>query len=164
MVGDRCAGLVSTVDSMPPKAGCRRCMVHFLRDVLSKTPPSHREWASAALRAVFAHGVPGIRVGQGRDRRRGDGGQEADGRRQPPAGGDRRDHDLPAARVPGRAPQAHPHERHDRTAQPRDRAAHARRGKLPGRERRAHARPRAHQVRRRERMVQPALPRHVPAR
>ena len=60
------------------------------------------------------HGVPGIRVGQGRDRRRGDGGQEADGRRQPPAGGDRRDHDLPAARVPGRAPQAHPHERHDR--------------------------------------------------
>ena len=64
----------------------------------------------------------------------------------------------------GRAPQAHPHERHDRTAQPRDRAAHARRGKLPGRERRAHARPRAHQVRRRERMVQPALPRHVPAR
>ena len=38
------------------------------------------------------HGVPGIRVGQGRDRRRGDGGQEADGRRQPPAGGDRRDH------------------------------------------------------------------------
>lgn len=110
------------------------------------------------------HGVPGIRVGQGRDRRRGDGGQEAEGRRQLPAGGDRRDHDLPAARVPGRAPQAHPHEQHDRTAQPRDQASHPRRGKLPGRERRAHARPRAHQVRRRERMVQPALPRHVPAR
>lgn len=51
VVGDRCAGLVATVDSMPPKAGCRRCMVHFLRDVLSKTPPSHREWASAALKA-----------------------------------------------------------------------------------------------------------------
>lgn len=164
VVGDRCAGLVATVDSMPPKAGCRRCMVHFLRNVLSKTPPTHREWASAALKAVFAMESREIRVGQGRDRRRGDGGQEADGRRQPPAGGDRRDHDLPAARVPGRAPQAHPHERHDRTAQPRDRAAHARRGKLPGRERRAHARPRAHQVRRRERMVQPALPRHVPAR
>lgn len=164
VVGDRCAGLVATVDSMPPKAGCRRCMVHFLRNVLSKVPPTHREWASAALKAVFAMESREIRVGQGRDRRRGDGGQEADGRRQPPAGGDRRDHDLSAARVPGRAPQAHPHERHDRTAQPRDRAAHARRGKLPGRERRAHARPRAHQVRRRERMVQPALPRHVPAR
>lgn len=53
MVGDRCAGLVATVDSMPPKAGCRRCMVHFLRDVLSKTPPAHREWASAALKTVL---------------------------------------------------------------------------------------------------------------
>ncbi|WP_250237451.1 IS256 family transposase [Bifidobacterium longum] len=53
VVGDRCAGLVATVDSMPPKAGCRRCMVHFLRDVLSKVPPSHREWASAALKTVL---------------------------------------------------------------------------------------------------------------
>ena len=61
-------------------------------------------------------------------------------------------------------PQAHPHEQHDRTAQPRDQTSHARRGKLPGREQRAHARLRAHQVRHRERMVQPALPRHVPAR
>ena len=110
------------------------------------------------------HGVPGIHGEHGRDRRRGDGGQEAEGRRQLPAGGDRRDRDLPAAGVPGRAPQAHPHEQHDRTAQPRDQAAHARRGKLPGREQRAHARLRAHQVRHRERMVQPALPRHVPAR
>ena len=32
------------------------------------------------------HGVPGIRVGQGRDRRRGDGGQEAECRRELPAG------------------------------------------------------------------------------
>ncbi len=104
------------------------------------------------------HGVLGIRFGQGRDRLRGDGGQEAEGRRQLPAGGDRRDHDLPAARVPGLAPQAHPHERHDRTAQPGDQAAHARRGKLPGREQRPHAHMRPHQVRHRERMVQPALP------
>ena len=28
-------------------------MVHFLRDVLSKTPPAHREWASAALKTVL---------------------------------------------------------------------------------------------------------------
>lgn len=54
VVGDRCAGLVATVDSMLPKARCQRCMVHFLRNVLSKVPPSHREWASAALKAVFA--------------------------------------------------------------------------------------------------------------
>ena len=54
VVGDRCAGLVATVGSMPPKARYRRCMVHFMRNVLSKTPPSHREWASAALKAIFA--------------------------------------------------------------------------------------------------------------
>ena len=54
VVGDRCAGLVSTVDSMLPNARCQWCMVRFMRDVLSKTPPGHREWASAALKAVFA--------------------------------------------------------------------------------------------------------------
>ena len=60
VVGDRCAGLVATVDSMPPKAGCRRCMVHFLRNVLSKVPPTHREWASAALKAVFVFSQVGV--------------------------------------------------------------------------------------------------------
>lgn len=54
VVGDRCAGLVSTVDSMLPKARYQRCMMHFLRNVLSKVPPSHREWASADLKAIFA--------------------------------------------------------------------------------------------------------------
>ena len=54
VVGDRCAGLVATVNSMLPKAKYQRCMVHFMRNVLSTTPPSHREWASAALKAVFA--------------------------------------------------------------------------------------------------------------
>lgn len=54
VVGDRCAGLVSTVNSMLPKARYQRCMVHFMRNVLSKTPPAHRQWASAALKAIFA--------------------------------------------------------------------------------------------------------------
>ena len=54
VVGDRCAGLVSTVGSMLPKAKYQRRMVHFMRNVLSKTPPTHREWASAALKAIFA--------------------------------------------------------------------------------------------------------------
>ena len=54
VVGDRCAGLVSTVNSMLPKARYQRCMVHFMRNVLSKTPPIHRQWASAALKAIFA--------------------------------------------------------------------------------------------------------------
>ena len=54
VVGDRCAGLVSTVSSMPPNAECQRRMVRFMRDAPSKMPPGHREWASAALKAVFA--------------------------------------------------------------------------------------------------------------
>ena len=54
VVGDRCAGLASTVNSMLPNAKYQRCMVHFMRNVPSKTPPSHREWASAALKAIFA--------------------------------------------------------------------------------------------------------------
>ena len=54
VVGDRCAGLVATVNSMLPKAKYQRCMVRFMRNVLSKTPPGHREWASAALKAIFA--------------------------------------------------------------------------------------------------------------
>lgn len=47
VVGDRCAVLVSIVDSILPGARCQRCMVRFMRNVLSKTPPSHREWAAA---------------------------------------------------------------------------------------------------------------------
>ena len=35
VVGDRCAGLVSTVNSMLPNAKYQRCMVHFMRNVLS---------------------------------------------------------------------------------------------------------------------------------
>ena len=54
VVGDRCAGLVSTVNGMLPKARYQRCMARFMRNVLSKVPPAHREWASAALKAVFA--------------------------------------------------------------------------------------------------------------
>ena len=42
VVGDRCAGLVSTVNSTLPKAGYQRRMVHFIRNVLSKVPPGHR--------------------------------------------------------------------------------------------------------------------------
>ena len=54
VAGDRCAGLVAIVGSMLPKARYQRCMVHFMCNVLSKVPPVHREWASAALKAIFA--------------------------------------------------------------------------------------------------------------
>ena len=49
VAGDRCAGLVATVGSMLPDARYQRCMVRFMRNVLSKVPPAHREWASAAM-------------------------------------------------------------------------------------------------------------------
>lgn len=55
-------------------------------------------------------------------------------------------------------------EQHDRTAQQGDPAPHARRGRLPRRRQRAHARLRAHQIRDRERMEHAPLSRHVPAR
>lgn len=64
------------------------------------------------------------RPGQGRGSRQADGRQEAEGRGELPAGGERRDDDLPAARVSRGAPQEDPHEQHDRTAQPGDQAAH----------------------------------------
>ena len=85
------------------------------------------------------HGIPGIRPGQGRTGRHGDGIQEAQGRRELPARGRRRDDDLPAGRVPGRAPQEDPHEQHDRAVEQGDPPAHARGGRLPRREQRAHA-------------------------
>ena len=160
VVGDRCAGLVATVNSMLPDAGYQRCTVHFMRNVLSKTPPGHREWVSAALKAVFAMESRESALAKAETV-----ATEMDqGGGQLPQGGHRGDDDLPAARVSRGAPQAHPHEQHDRTAQPRDQTSHARRGKLPGREQRAHARLRAHQARHRERMVDPPLSGHVPAR
>ena len=109
------------------------------------------------------HGVPGIRVGQDRDRRRGDGGQETQDRRQLPQGGRRGDGRLPAGRIPERTPQEDPHEQHDRTAEQGDPTPHPRRGQLPGRRQRSHARLREDQVRHRQRMKHPP-PRHAPAR
>lgn len=51
----------------------------------------------------------------------------------------------------GRPPRTHPRERHDQTAEPGDPPAHARRGRLPGRERRVDARMRRNPLRHRER-------------
>ena len=164
VVGDRCAGLVSTVNSMLPKARYQRCMVHFMRNVLSKTPPTHRQWASAALKAIFAMESRESALAKAESV-----AAEMEARRLKAAAnclreGGRRDDHVPAAGVPGRTPQAHPHEQHDRAIEPGDQAAHARRGKLPRREQRPHARLREDQIRHRQRMVDPPLPRHVPTR
>lgn len=54
MVGDRCAGLVATVNSVLPDARYQRCTVHFMRNVLSRVSRKHAAWAAGALKAVFA--------------------------------------------------------------------------------------------------------------
>ena len=163
VVGDRCAGLVATVGSMLPKAKYQRCMARFMCNVLSKTPPSHREWASAALKAIFAMESRESALAKAETVAR-----EMEGGRLKAAAnclreGIRETTTCLLPEYPGRAPQAHPHEQHDRTAQPGDQAAHARDRRLPRRQHRAPAHLRAYQVRHRERMVDPPLPGHVPA-
>jgi transposase-like protein len=54
VTGDRCAGLVNTVSGLLPRARYQRCMVHFMRNVLSRVSPRHTRWAADALKAVFA--------------------------------------------------------------------------------------------------------------
>ena len=39
---------------MLPDARYQRCMVHFMRNVLSKVSHKHAAWAASALKAVFA--------------------------------------------------------------------------------------------------------------
>ena len=39
---------------MLPDAGYQRCMVHFMRNVLSRVSHKHMAWAASALKAIFA--------------------------------------------------------------------------------------------------------------
>lgn len=64
------------------------------------------------------HGIEGQGAGECGIRRQGHGIEEAEGGRQMPQGGHRRDDDLPARRLSQGASPAHPHEQHDRTSQP----------------------------------------------
>lgn len=164
VVGDRCAGLRrhGRLNAVQCEVPAVHGAFHAQRALDDAAGP--QGMGGRRPEGDIRHGKPGIRAGQGRDGRHGDGVQEAEGRRELPARGRRRDDDLPTRRVPGRAPQAHPHEQHDRAVEQGDPPAHARRGRLPRREQRAHARLRAHPVRHRERMVDPPLPRHVPVR
>ena len=158
VVGDRCAGLVSTVNSMLSDARYQRCMVHFMRNMLSKTPPSHREWASAALKAIFAMESREAALAKAEAV-----ATEMESRKLKAAAnclregiGETTTYLLPE--FPAE------HEQHDRTAQPRDQTSHPRCGRLPRRQERAHAHLRPHPVRRRQRMVHASLPRYVPPR
>lgn len=62
VVGDRCAGLMATVNSMLPDARYQRCTVHFMRNVLSRVSRKHAAWAAGALKAVFAMESRGLKA------------------------------------------------------------------------------------------------------
>ena len=130
-----------------------------------RSPPDHREWASAALKAIFAMESRESALAKAGTGRRGDGVQEAQGRRQLPARGRRRDDDLPA----GRSSRTE-HRRRIRTNNMIERLNREirRRTRVVGGFPDGNsalmlicARIRS---RHRERMVDPPLPRHVPAR
>ena len=116
------------------------------------------------IKGMLARGLKGQGAGEGGIRRQGHGGAETEGGRQMPQGGHRRDHDLPARRLPPRASPPHPNEQHDRTAEPRDPPAHARGRQLPGRAQRVDAHLRESPLRNFQRVVDATLPRHVKAR
>lgn len=86
VVGDRCAGLVSTVDSMLAEGEVPAVHGAFHAQRALEDAAQPPRMGVGGPEGHVRHGVPGIRVGQGRDRRRGDGGQEAECRRELPAG------------------------------------------------------------------------------
>ncbi|WP_052118256.1 IS256 family transposase, partial [Bifidobacterium bohemicum] len=53
-IGDRNPGLLHAVGELLPGARRQRCMVHFERNVLAKTPRRRRKPVAAKLKAVFA--------------------------------------------------------------------------------------------------------------
>ena len=164
VTGDRCAGLVAAVNELLPGARYQRCMVHFERNILAKVNPKKQGLGRRRAEGHILHGIEGQGAGEGGIRRQGHGGAETEGGRQMPQGGHRRDHDLPARRLPPRASPPHPNEQHDRTAEPRDPPAHARGRQLPGRAQRVDAHLRESPLRNFQRVVDATLPRHVKAR
>ena len=52
--GDKAAGMVGSIAKVFPSAACRRCTVHFYRNVLARVPKSKRPRVATMLRAVHA--------------------------------------------------------------------------------------------------------------
>lgn len=115
VVGDQCAGLAVTVNTMLPQAKYQRCMVHFnaqraLQGAV-KPPGAGVGRIEDRLRA----GIARSGSGQGQDRDRRDGSrEETEGRRQLSQGGHWRDDDLPAGRVLREPPNQAAREQYDR--------------------------------------------------
>ena len=53
-VGDKCLGLVEAIREVFPESQYQRCMVHFMRNVLSDVPRSRSKEVGNMLKAIFA--------------------------------------------------------------------------------------------------------------
>ena len=158
MVGDRCAGLVSTVGGLPPRARYQRCMVR----VLARVSPRHTRWAADALKAVFAMESHEAALAKAETiAAEMDSGKLREAARCLREGiGETTTYLLEDYPVE--------HRRRIRTntmirtIEPGDPASDPRRGRVPRRQERADARHRKDSLRDVQRLVDPTLPGHVP--
>ena len=152
------------VGEMLPQARYQRCMVHFMRNVLSKVPPTHREWASAAPEAIFAMESRASALAKAEEVAR-----EMESRRLKAAASCLREGIgetttwLLDEYPPGHRRRIRTNNM-IRTPRQGDPPAHQGRRQLPRRQERAHARLRQDPIRHRQRLVEPPLPGHVPTR
>lgn len=54
MVGDKCLGLIEAIKEVYPEAAYQRCMVHFMRNILTGVPQTRSKEVAAKLKAIFA--------------------------------------------------------------------------------------------------------------
>ena len=54
MVGDKCVGLAEYIKEVYPDAAYQRCIVHFMRNVLTNVPRNRGKEVGAKLKAIFA--------------------------------------------------------------------------------------------------------------
>ena len=54
ITGDKCNGLVAAIAEVFPQAQYQRCMVHFMRNILSQVPRARAKEVGAMLKAIFA--------------------------------------------------------------------------------------------------------------
>ena len=54
ITGDKCNGLVAAIAEVFPQAQYQRCMVHFMRNILSQVPRARANEVGAMLKAIFA--------------------------------------------------------------------------------------------------------------
>lgn len=54
MVGDKCLGLIESIKEVFPQTEYQRCIVHFMRNILTDVPRKRSKEVGAKLKAIFA--------------------------------------------------------------------------------------------------------------